>query len=486
MTLNNVAVTEEQKEEAESALAVAREIPASMFIISDDGSYVYDAAEQQGRSSFARAVAQESISKVVLSFEYGSGSASYTYEITYITDETGTTSQIVYTMKKETAKEVEGESQDLSDQLQQEYNFGSLQPGGEEILRQEALEALSYLMQHGEGRGEDTETATCILKSQSGETLLEISSGSETKIANVIKEELGLPFIDSGDVITTEGDDNPSDDGKTFTKTEIRDKTGTAKYIISSETHLVESSDDGTASYEGSGSIVTGDGQTLISYSQIQNENNWYDGVSTSYYSSEEKYTFDTVAIDNLPVKTNSVLTVESERIYDSNTEEETNTTSIVLDGEPVMIGELISQLVNVFGLDSVLDKLNSGFTYVLQQEFVYGPYSFSDPDEWQEEVRVESLKNTYSVGLRLNAGAADNMDELVEFLMSTFSSDIPQMGSLGSFEMHDDMEIVFAEPSFGSTKVSIMEDIRSENDITVVYKAHDGYLAGSYQFEVK
>lgn len=473
VTVDGNAVTEEQKEEVDSALAAAKAIPASMFTISSDGIYVYDVSAQQSRSSFARAVAQESISKVIVSFEYNTDQVTYAYEVTCGTGETGST-LISYTLTKKTEKIVDAEPQDLTQQLQQEYNFATMQPGGEDFLKLAAIDLVNTLKNYSLLSNSYTDTVSIGVKNSSGNNLLQLSVIANNEEHFPSSEE---PYWDKTD-ISMKFDYVDSLLGFSLIK------SGSEVSIQSSYTQYDEES------AEGNNTSTTGtDVFSLITNGEevLKVESSTTSNSTTIQSETNEKSTTilkisklrESIKIsDSFSLNENDEIRIETVATYSSDTDYST-TTIVYLNESIVDVEKLFSEIGgSEIGLlvQNLIDIVNSGLSFEITSET--SPQKYQNYCYETGKYYSMQLKESLSVDGSVRSG-------LVTYLMNMMESG----GEIGKDMLRyfsglatDTDEYALDDPVNGAEKVTVYYYSRPSGESSYTIEITGGSLQGTYK----
>lgn len=473
VTVDGNAVTEEQKEEVDSALAAAKAIPASMFTISSDGIYVYDVSAQQSRSSFARAVAQENISKVIVSFEYHTDQVTYAYEVTCGTGETGST-LISYTLTKKTEKIVDAEPQDLTQQLQQEYNFATMQPGGEDFLKLAAIDLVNTLKNYSLLSNSYTDTVSIGVKNSSGNNLLQLSVIANNEEHFPSSEE---PYCDKTD-ISMKFDYVDSLLGFSLIK------SGSEVSIQSSYTQYDEESAEGNnTSTTGTDvfSLIT-DGEEVLKVESSTTSNS-----TTIQSETNEKSTTilkisklrESIKIsDSFSLNENDEIRIETVTTYSSDTDYST-TTIVYLNESIVDVEKLFSEIGgSEIGLlvQNLIDIVNSGLSFEITSETSsqkYQNYCYETGKYYSMQ-----LKESLSVDGSVRSG-------LVTYLMNIMESG----GEIGKDMLRyfsglatSSDEYTLVDKVNGAEKVTVYNYSRPSGESSYTIEITGGSLQGTYK----
>lgn len=473
VTVDGNAVTEEQKEEVDSALAAAKAIPASMFTISSDGIYVYDVSAQQSRSSFARAVAQENISKVIVSFEYHTDQVTYAYEVTCGTGETGST-LISYTLTKKTEKIVDAEPQDLTQQLQQEYNFATMQPGGEDFLKLAAIDLVNTLKNYSLLSNSYTDTVSIGVKNSSGNNLLQLSVIANNEEHFPSSEE---PYWDKTD-ISMKFDYVDSLLGFSLIK------SGSEVSIQSSYTQYDEESAEGNnTSTTGTDvfSLIT-DGEEVLKVESSTTSNS-----TTIQSETNEKSTTilkisklrESIKIsDSFSLNENDEIRIETVATYSSDTDYST-TTIVYLNESIVDVEKLFSEIGgSEIGLlvQNLIDIVNSGLSFEITSET--SPQKYQNYCYETGKYYSMQLKESLSVDGSVRSG-------LVTYLMNIMESG----GEIGKDMLRyfsglatDTDEYALDDPVNGAEKVTVYYYSRPSGESSYTIEITGGSLQGTYK----
>ena len=473
VTVDGNAATEEQKEEVDSALAAAKAIPASMFTISSDGIYVYDVSAQQSRSSFARAVAQENISKVIVSFEYHTDQVTYAYEVTCGTGETGST-LISYTLTKKTEKIVDAEPQDLTQQLQQEYNFATMQPGGEDFLKLAAIDLVNTLKNYSLLSNSYTDTVSIGVKNSSGNNLLQLSVIANNEEHFPSSEE---PYWDKTD-ISMKFDYVDSLLGFSLIK------SGSEVSIQSSYTQYDEESAEGNnTSTTGTDvfSLIT-DGEEVLKVESSTTSNS-----TTIQSETNEKSTTllkisklrESIKIsDSFSLNENDEIRIETVATYSSDTDYST-TTIVYLNESIVDVEKLFSEIGgSEIGLlvQNLIDIVNSGLSFEITSET--SPQKYQNYCYETGKYYSMQLKESLSVDGSVRSG-------LVTYLMNIMESG----GEIGKDMLRyfsglatDTDEYALDDPVNGAEKVTVYYYSRPSGESSYTIEITGGSLQGTYK----
>lgn len=473
VTVDGNAVTEEQKEEVDSALAAAKAIPASMFTISSDGIYVYDVSAQQSRSSFARAVAQENISKVIVSFEYNTDQVTYAYEVTYGTGETGST-LISYTLTKKTEKIVDAEPQDLTQQLQQEYNFATMQPGGEDFLKLAAIDLVNTLKNYSLLSNSYTDTVSIGVKNSSGNNLLQLSVIANNEEYIPSSEE---PYWDKTD-ISMKFDYVDSLLGFSLIK------SGSEVSIQSSYTQYDEESAEGNnTSTTGTDvfSLIT-DGEEVLKVESSTTSNS----TTTQSETNEKSTTIlkisklrESIKIsDSFSMNENDEIRIETAATYSSDADY--STTTIVYLNESIVDVEKLFSEIGGSEIGSLIQNLmgivDSGMSFEITHETSsqeYQKYCYET-----DKYYTMKLKESFSVEGSVRSG-----------LMTYFMSAMENGGEVGKDMLRyfsglatDTDEYALDDPVNGAEKVTVYNYSRPSGESSYTIEITGGSLQGTYK----
>lgn len=475
VTVDGNAVTEEQKEEVDSALAAAKAIPASMFTVSSDGIYVYDVSKQQSRSSFARAVAQENISKVIVSFEYGTDLVTYKYEVTYATDETGSSTQIAYSLTKETKKLVGNEEQDLSQQLQQEYNFANMQPGGEDFLKLAAIDLVYTLKDYSCLSNFYTDTASIGVRNTSGNNLLQLSVIANNEEHTPTSEEpyywgrtdikmkfgyvdslLGFSLIKSGSEVSiqssyTQYDEESAEGNNTST-------TGTDVFsLITDGEEVLEVESSTTSNSTTTQSETNEKSTTILKISKLR------ESIKIS---------------DSFSMNENDEIRIETAATYSSDTDYSTKT--IVYLNESIVDVEKLFSEIGGSEIGSLIQNLmgivDSGMSFEITHETSsqeYQKYCYET-----DKYYTMKLKESFSVEGSVRSG-----------LMTYFMSAMENGGEVGKDMLRyfsglatDTDEYALDDPVNGAEKVTVYNYSRPSGESSYTIEITGGSLQGTYK----
>ena len=238
-------VTEEEKAEADAKLDSAKMIPSNAFEATETKNgieYVYTKSELLGRVSRAAGddlPLDEAIEKVVITFCYGKDEVSYTYKVTYKVDEVEKT--VTQTVTKTTTIYQDGNLIDVSEDLKNEFSFGSIQNGDKKMQLFMATATLFGAEYNIDGVGFVPEIGASITIGQKGNTLLDaaiVKFNPESYTLEVaiktVGESLGLPITSGSTLYVSDYKEEGGEYGDTYyhSNGNINIKDNKGDYIV--------------------------------------------------------------------------------------------------------------------------------------------------------------------------------------------------------------------------------------------------------------
>ena len=479
------AITEDKLEEAETAIASAKEIPNQLFVESTEGDnvvYTYDpqnqAVTQSARMAKTAAVdiTQDSITKVVVTYTYEGNRIEYTYDVTYTVS--GNTVTVRETLVKETIIKVDnGEAEDLSQQLKEEFSLGQIQGGG----KFEAIELAKKVSRNGspDDTYSSTETNSLVFKDKAGKNLFAASatnrySYSMEKTDNSysyddstttdlrfdhVDASLGIPFISSGSTLHVS-------------------QHSTSYSYATDDNSWVYTSDDTTEL-----SLVT-DGKTVLELNAAYNSSQEDDYSSTATTVSSttiltiEKLISPINISETISFKAGDKIVVKTEDTYYEGDESVTKT-EITLNNTSIELADLISSLASselAASLKGLLAIINEGGSFELKSSGSQIDYYFAD-NYGSDEICRARMKEDSSVSGTVKPGLVDYFENVSGENPITPAEFLAYVNGLAT----NTSTYTFPERFEGVSQLILTDNSSSDGERTITIKIVGGPLQGIY-----
>lgn len=479
------AITEDKLEEAETAIASAKEIPNQLFVESTEGDnvvYTYDPQNQAVTQSARMAktapvdITQDSITKVVVTYTYEGNRIEYTYDVSYTVS--GNTVTVRETLVKETIIKIDnGEAEDLSQQLKDEFSLGQIQGGG----KFEAIELAKKVSRNGSHADtySSTETNSLVFKDKAGKNLFAASatnrySYSMEKTDNSysyddstttdlrfdhVDASLGIPFISSGSTL------------------HVSQHNTSYSYATDGDS-WVHTSDDTTEL-----SLVT-DGKTVLALSAAYNssQEDDYSSTATKVFSTTtltiEKLISPINISETISFKAGDKIVVKTEDTYYEGDESVTKT-EITLNNTPVELADLISSLASselAASFKGLLAIINEGGSFELKSSGSQIDYYFSE-NYGSDEICRARMKEDSSVSGTVKPGLVDYFENISGENPITPAELLAYVNGLAS----NTSTYTFPERFEGVSQLILTDNSSSDGERTITIKIVGGPLQGTY-----